>query len=108
MWQNLFHIKFNKRGDNMRQGIVFKIKGFQGKSLKSLEMGIHKGKYDYMLLPLSGSDQRCQFYIEKSKRQYCLKKAEYRLLLRQDFRKAQFWYEAYLCSEHKNFFKDTK
>jgi len=90
---------------NRHKGIMFEIISFKGKNIQVLKKNIQKGILKVQILPLkSKNPELCRFYIlRKGKRDYCLKKAKYQVLLCKNLKNMQVWYETVLCPYHKQF-----
>jgi hypothetical protein len=94
---------------NRRKGILFKIISYKGKNLYILKRSIEKGILEIKILPLNKSKELCRFYVlRKGKRDYCLKRAKYQILIHKGLTKTQVWYETVLCSYHKELLKKAK
>jgi hypothetical protein len=89
------------------KGILFEIISYKGKNLYKLKKSLQKGILNIKILPLNKSKELCRFYIIRNgKKDYCLKKAKYQILINKNLKGMTVWYETVLCSYHKEFLYD--
>jgi hypothetical protein len=93
---------------NRHKGILFEIISYKGKNLNVLKRNIQKGVLQIQILPLNKSKELCRFYtLRKGKRDYCLKRAKYQILINKNLKGMTVWYETVLCSYHKEFLEKS-